>query len=303
MSDSGKKDMSAREEFADSVLKSTINRAVRQEKLEASLKQGFDEMPSDEAFSTHEPGKAMSCAHRLLSAAPFLVACLAYMWAQATARGVDSITQFVLEIQTACLNSPERVVDLVRNGLRASGRGQLSLTLTAAELLNVFGGTVALLCVHNWMRTVFVKLVQRSRRTQTLFDDIAFGACLIMFPRAHVIFDPAEDQGPRSENAQRGRSRISEQLPLTLRFASVGDDTVRSKMNDPQLSFSNAFVFSARSPKRVRVAAGSSYARGPHADRNRGSDLQGRSVRALPHLCNHSWGARRFTCSPRIVTK
>ena len=56
MSDSGKKDMSAREEFADSVLKSTINRAVRQEKLEASLKQGFDEMPSDEAFSTHEPG-------------------------------------------------------------------------------------------------------------------------------------------------------------------------------------------------------------------------------------------------------
>jgi hypothetical protein len=202
---------------------------VKKEERAASLKQGFDEMPSHEAFTSPQPSRAKTCVHWLVSAAPWLAMLLAYVWAQATVRGIESMAEFLLHVHTACLDSPQLVVGLLRRSIGGTSGGRLPPLPTAKEWLNVVGGTAALFCAHVLMRAVLVKLVQRSRRTGTLFDDVAFGVCLIMFPRAHVIFDPA-DLNLSSETGQH-RSR-SERLPLTLRFASVGDDTVRTQTND-----------------------------------------------------------------------
>ena len=214
-----------REEFADAVLEHTITQTVQKQEREASLKEGFDEMPSHEVFSTQEPSKVRSWAQWLVSAAPGLLALTAYVWAQATVRGIDTMADFTRHVQTISLESPQLVLSLLRNGLRASVGNQLPPMPTAAELLNVFGGTAVLLYMHGLMRIVLVRLVQRARQTLTIFDDVVFGIFLIMFPRAHVIFDPSELEAS-SATGRRGASR-SEQLPLTLRFASVGDDTVR----------------------------------------------------------------------------
>lgn len=198
---------------------------MKKEERAASLKQGFDEMPSHEAFSTPEPSRVKSCLHRLVSAAPWLATLLAYVWAQATVRGVESMADFLLHVHMACLDSPQLVVRLLRSSIGGTGGGRLPpMFPTAIEWLNVVGGTAAFLYVHFLIRVLLVRLVRRSRRTGTIFDDVAFGLCLIMFPRAHVIFDPANlDLSPDTGQ----HSNRSEQLPLTLRFASVGDDLVR----------------------------------------------------------------------------
>lgn len=71
---------------------------------------------------------------------------------------------------------------------------------------------------------LYVK-VANARRTDTLLDDVIFGVGLCMFPRAHVLFDPADLAATvrRESGHPQSSGHHVEQLPLTLQFASVGD--------------------------------------------------------------------------------
>lgn len=227
MADITQDDMTVREKAANDSLDAYITRTTRQEELEASLKEGFAEMPSPEAFSSSDSVsiKLKTCANRILSAGPWTVAILAYTWAQAAARGVNTLDELMVHLRTTCLSSPEAVTTLLRKGLSLVG-GPLPPVPTMAGCLNICGGTVFLISTHNLMRTVLVKLVKTARRTATLIDDVAFGILLCMFPRAHVIFDSANLDLTLKATGRQRRSHV-EYLPITLRFASVGDNLVR----------------------------------------------------------------------------
>ena len=64
--------------------------------------------------------------------------------------------------------------------------------------------------------------MSNARQTDTLLDDFIFGMFLCMFPRAHVLYAPDVHESAQSHSDAHSRERL-EQLPLTLRFASVGD--------------------------------------------------------------------------------
>ena len=98
--------MTVREEVADAVLESQISRTARKEEREADLMQNFEEMPS---FLPHddEPDEPRSCARRMLAGLPWLTVLVAYIAAQAFARGVGSVAVLTQHLRQACLDRSE----------------------------------------------------------------------------------------------------------------------------------------------------------------------------------------------------
>ena len=150
--------MTVREEVAASLLESSIASAKKVERRAGELREGLDAMPN--YVEEHdEGGRRCACHQYLTTLAWWLAVVVAYISAQAYARGVDNMTVLSVHFDSVIASaSPTMLLEILYEGLKPYGDATRLHLPTSVECLNVCGGTLFLYALHAAARQLLVCL-------------------------------------------------------------------------------------------------------------------------------------------------